>query len=1124
MADKLVEALADVKNAGVDTRSIDYVTEFDLSADSHNISAGMLRGLGPRYGMAPLVSQSIEQNVDGRDTYGILGSSNPTDTARAVYGSFRVYGIQTVPLIDQADVGTTNSPKQRKTYFWVCLGVAPTAGDATGLTMLCWVPLGVSTSSFWAWSPRAALAYGLLRPLVLSPAATFGVEPGNYRLSGTNTAGGSTYTQFRNVQNIAQVSGTLDYCATAVLGVAGQNVPAPWIVGSKVTDGDADTSATANFTNYGCPNFPIDRKFTTGARTWSLLNIGGIGLEAEYDFSKTPTYTDLAAVANQATTPAHLAGTFVDGSATLVQRVDATAPTYAQVGDVLWNDPANFMNTEHTLLLAAPGKPLALLLQGWQREGLSNLEQWIDLRKRRFSPPVRQTLDIDGIGTTRYTESGDSGPSATPVSTCWAAWEPYVSGAATRELSSLSRAAAPVSVALGAADTGILRADTVYEFTYAVYDKQLGIESNVGVPAKIRTDAADFVALCLWADEVDAGPLYRQRCPYLNSSLNIFGVTGQNFLSEISASSRRVINYTQFRVYYRPLGAFEWLPALFIDAAQFYFSPNLKELWACAGDSVGSVGGQPGGFNDFSDLPDDAYTCVLVWKQRVFWLSAKSLIFSLTNNGFSYPVANAVPIPQGEYKGALVHNYPGQADQDSRLIVFGSKETYVGKFTGERSQMAVQVSPDDIGTFFVDGSDFILNPWTSVTAFSYRSACVADGILYYWGPQGVYRDDARDTPTKISDGLEPDIFNLYAKQRTDDIHCTYSEQTKEIVWFYFDNTVYTTYSATEEQTKLLIYNTQTEEFFFGGTSACVDGSQKIISGSGTMDLVRETGGDRTVVFSRVSKASTGVQQAYFFDYRNRAGDMRYGLERMVNVIATPSAGTRRLTLPNGATGIAVGDLIATDQINAYTNDQTSAGAALVLEDFIGKVTAVNTVGTNYIDVLMPTNIDPAFSASGTLGALNAFPIYVNKSILAANATAGNAFNYAIASQYWCPFGMKFNAFWTYCHFLFKITLLKAEGLDESFGVDFSHRSPTSLDYISEFMVFGKEELGTWVGELNSDGSQQIYHPLDIGNDNFQGQGLKLKLSGLHYAHRWVLQYLAMYGNPQTFDFLKQFEG
>ncbi len=71
------------------------------------------------------------------------------------------------------------------------------------------------------------------------------------------------------------------------------------------------------------------------------------------------------------------------------------------------------------------------------------------------------------------------------------------------------------------------------------------------------------------------------------------------------------------------------------------------------------------------------------------------------------------------------------------MVVFGSQETYSGRFTGNQLQSPVQVSPDNVATFPVDGSDFVIESRTTITSFSSRSAIVAEGELYYWGPTGA---------------------------------------------------------------------------------------------------------------------------------------------------------------------------------------------------------------------------------------------------------------------------------------------------------------------------------------------------------------------------------------------------
>lgn len=1123
MSDVVEKFISTIVDAGLSLRSPDFSTEIALDSDCSNVTAGILRGLGPRYGMSPLVSQSTIQPVNtGPNTYGFLGSTLSVGN-EAVHDLYRIYGILSVPLIDQSQIGTAfTSIPQKKTYYFAAIGINDSSISPTP-NFFAFVPFGESSApTIYTWTMKAALAYGILRPAGLDNSGVLAESPWLLRLNTIN--GLSVDTPPRSLGDLSGMnSATVDYCSLATLSVSGSTINAPWIVGTRITQAGGE-SGTANFNgSFGSPNFIIDRKFKDVDRAYSLYNVSTAnGLESEFVYNKRPTNTDLLAVSDQDTTTAALQGTWVSTPSATVARLDGAGAGASNF--ILWHDIQNYMNTEHTLLLAAFGKPYALIVQSWQRAANKSLEQFVDLRNRRFKPT--QLLTTIPGGASRYLVNSVGAGGGTPVSTSWFTWPSFTRGTALVTDAASARNG-QIHVTLGAANSGILRANTVYEIAYSIFDKQLGNESNVGTPALIQTGAADFVGLTLFRDQVSGGN-YMQRIAAGTTCAAYVPLSTLNYIvpgaSPTSSGGKNAINYIEIRVYYRPEGSFEWLPALYIDAASYFYNPNLKELYACTGAIAGSVGGQPGGFNDYSELPDDAWNCVVVWKQRVFWLSDKSLVYSMTNNGFAYPVRNAVPIPQGSYKGAIVHNYPGQAEQDSRLVVFGTKEIYVGKFTGIRQQQWIQVSADEGGVFDVDGTDFVLNAWTSITAFSYRSACVADGILYYWGPQGVYRDDGRDTPTKISDDIEPNLFNLYAKQRTDDIHCVYSEQTKEITWFYFENGVYSTYDATQEQTKLLVYNTQTQQFFFGGMSACIDGSQKLITGAGVQDLVRSTDGDRTIVFSRVSKASSGIQQAYFFDYRNRAGDLRYGLERMVNVIATPATGQRRLTLPNGATGISVGDYISTDQIQAYTNNQDSGGTAITVEDFVGKVVAVNTTGTNYIDVLLPTDLTN-FQGAATLNALTSFPIYVSKTILAANASAGNAIPYSLETTFWCPNGLMYNAFWLYVHLLLKVELLKAEGLGLSPGFTFSHRTPTAPDWESQTIIFGREVDGVWDSTLNcSSNYQQTYHPLSVGEDGLVGQGLKLKLSGLHYAHKWVLQYLAAFANPQEYDFLKQFEG
>ena len=1123
MADKLDRFNGDVYGVGVFTRTSDFSADIQLTADASNITTGLQQGVGPRYGMSPILSQSIEAPaISGVLQYGILGSSNPTEVTRQVYGLYRVYGIIPVQLLDQEYIGSAaEAPLKDKTYFFVACGIDAAAGGvvANNQKFLAFVGLGYYAGVANYWGLKSALAYGLSRPFGLLDVAESSIYtyPASARLNTNDST--ALRSEVRRLTSIPTTP--LNYASIASLRVTGRDEPAEWLIGGATGSPGATTSCGSCIVTYGLPNFFGDRLLKNIKRQYSLFNLSTtVGMVTEFIYDKQPTASELVYTTAGDTNP-NLTNSWLS-SATAVNPLRGAGGT---ANFVLWNDAQNTMNTRHTLLLAAAKKPIVFLIQDWLRSSVQDPEQYVDLRNIRMKPPVKLT-NVPGGGS-RYTESGIGAGGATPKATCWYTWPAFVEGTALGTDAASARNG-QIHVTLGAADSGILRKNTVYELTYSIYDKQLGVESNVGIPACIQTSSTDYVALSLYRDRTSAG-VYQQEFPHGATASGYVPLDDASITSGAQTSTD-VLNYIQIRVYYREKGSFEWLPALFIDAAKYFFYPNHKELWACQGAIAGSVGGQPGGFNDYSEIPDDTYNCVLVWKQRVFWISEKSLLFSPQNNGFAYPVRNAVPVPGGSYKGAIIHNYPGQSEQDSRLVVFGSKDIYVGKFTGIRQQMTVQVSPDDLGSFDVDGSDFELNSWTSFTAFSYRSACVAEGLLYYWGPQGIFRDDGVQTPTRISDCLEPDLFSLYAKRNTDDIHCVYNNQSKEITWFYFDADVYDTYSEATAQTKLLVYNVISEKFYFSLTSACVDASFRIDATPPSNDPFynSKTYGERTIIIARASKANTGNHQAYFFDYKNRAGDLRYGLERMVTgANATGSSTTTILTLANGTTGISVGDYISTDQIQEYTKNVNSSAAAIVISDFVAKVTAVTSTT---ITVLLPTNLTR--TDSYTLNAIQAFPIYVGKTILSADASAGNAFPYSLESTYWCAGGMDYNAFWKFMHMMFKVSLLKAQGIGSDVGTaipgfTFSHRTPTSDGYISQVIKFGQvnDETNIWSPTLNSDGNQQIYHMMEPGNENMEGQGIKFKISGLQFAHRWVLQYLAAYASQiKGLDFLKRFEG
>ncbi len=478
------------------------------------------------------------------------------------------------------------------------------------------------------------------------------------------------------------------------------------------------------------------------------------------------------------------------------------------------------------------------------------------------------------------------------------------------------------------------------------------------------------------------------------------------------------------------------------------------------------------------------------YKNRFFWFSDKACVFSLSNNIFAYAGRNSISAVGGKFLGGIVHNYPGQAQQSSRLVIFGSDNTYVARFTGIREQTTVQISADAAGNYDIDGSDLVIDPWTSVTAFSYRSAVVADGILYWWGPQGIYRDDGVATPTKISGNLEPEIFEWYDPNKIGEINSSYNSKTKEITWFYPPKS-----TDDGQYTRTVVWSVADQTFERGQMPFKVDWSQGL-----NIETNIGTAGSRMMLGARETPSAT-IQRSYFYDEQNRAGDMYPKTDFIVKTVTTPVVGTRRLTLAAGydATNfatIAVGGRLAIQQFKKYTGSSTG-------DDLIASITAVNT-GSGYIDIALPTGATLPASAP-------TFDKYFPLWVATATGAGLNGINYQLKTNYWAPKGTNGYFFWLYCYLLAKVRLWLT---DLAIGPTLGYRTPTAVGTVSDQLVLTD----------NNDGNWQIYHPLTPGNDNAEGQAIRFILSGSHIGHEWVLQYMEAHGTPIDGDPLKRFEG
>ncbi len=1050
---------------GIQARGMDFQGDISLDISTYNMTQGLQQGLGPRYGMSAVPGQSFYQfNLPSLPQLPGLGTIEPQ---RRRAGVLAVYALR---LPDPSDI-----TKRVTTYAFVIV-----YDDSPSVIDIALTSTGTSTGS------------GVIESISSYIYSGFGEQ--SYATSTVSNYFAEAIIPDGTDRVIPLASALLypeesAYCSTAIISVTGPNVTTGWLLGSAVTNGDAThapnvafaiSSAiyglTASATEIPCgvPSEYNLQNFTTGPRAlkvFALKNDATLNIQYSLSLtSVTPSIFKKDIFGVNAVT--------LDVS-TITATKDTAGTTYSSTVAALINDPLSITNASYKAILIASSSPKICLFQDAYRQNYTTLvsggktNQWFDPTQNTYQPRSYPSAYLE---------------EAISQKTAFAAWPSFVRGTAM---------STTYNVKLGAADSGILRKKTVYEFTFSVYNKRLNFETNVGKCVKFQTGSTDdFVGLILYTPSGTTASAYSDyRAGTVNSMFPFFvnfvdsstGVRGyQNFLNDV-----------QYRFYYRQEGTFEWLPALFIDAAQYWFYPGGGTIVACNGPIAALPGGQPGAFNDYSPLPKDRYSCVLQYKDRVWWFSDKAINFSLRNNIFVYPGRNSISATGGQFNGGIVHNYPGQAEQSSRLVIFGTTETYVARFTGVRQQTNVQVSANTSGIFDIDASDLVIDPWTSVTAFSYRAAAIADGILFWWGSQGVFRDDGVNTPTRISQDLEPDLFSLYDPNKTAEIFGNYNNQTKEIEWFFTPKV-----QTADRYTESIIYNTLSGNWTRGryrSHIAWVQGLQ--------IDTAIGTAGFREVVGSMQTNPpfdyATNPQSVYFFDQKNRSGDMSPANSLIVKQVSTVSPTVKRLTLtesPPAATSIdttiAVGDMIALQQTTSYSG--------LAADDLIASVVA-RSQSARTIDITIP---EGATITNGVLAYNTYFPIWHAKR----DAAGLNGIPFNLATTYWIPDGVNGYFLWLFFYFLAKMRIWFNDTAD---GWTFSYRTPTSTGYISDFIPF----------EDNSDGNFQAYHPLRPGDDNMEGQGVKFTISGIHIGNEWVLQYLEAHGQPfmNQGDPLKRFE-
>jgi len=609
--------------------------------------------------------------------------------------------------------------------------------------------------------------------------------------------------------------------------------------------------------------------------------------------------------------------------------------------------------------------------------GSNDFVQWLDPTQSVYAPQSYDTWDYM-VGYYTETSLTISGVAAVKKQTCWQYASSYVQGTQSQQVVSPSTSPNPV--------TGVLVANTTYEYTYSVYNVLTGKESNVGTPALAFTTVANSAITIL------AG--------FINSSFPGYSHTGSPkwFGSSVAADNinyvneNMPINYLFYRLYYRELGSFEWLSAGEYSFASIYIEHNRPSIYIGINNSgAAGVGGQPGGFNDFSDLPTDDYIDVATFQGRMFWLTRGQLCWSRSDDLLSYPALNFAGAPSGEYRGMLPHFFAGQAQQNGRLVVFSSNGSFEGRFTGNLTQQQIRVSPTaQPQAVYVDGSDFVLSQRGSETAFSGRSAIVAEGILFFMGATGIYRDDGVALPKRISQDIEPLVFEAYDKTTTDEFFAYYNRRSGEILFFYRPDPNRPDLNPQGYLTKAWVYSLRTESF--GNQSDLVDfkgqtvgdnpgawsqyGYNQLIDWAQDLDLTRfetvpHAPGVRTLIGSRRDGSAT-VSRPYYHDDDCSGGDYRPGDEMMIKEIQRPDAATVRFILASGYSAtilaaIAVGTKIAIQNSTVYGDMPTAAN--------VDGYFVVKAKGAGYVDIEASGSL-PAVAAQ-TFTPAQYFPMFVD---------------------------------------------------------------------------------------------------------------------------------------------------
>jgi hypothetical protein len=1042
--------------------------EITWDKETHNVSGGIRRGVGVRYGIAPLAGHSNIETPAANQTNGLMRSESPNALVGTTgLGSRRrIYGILPITMAPYDG----SYPKKNRQFYLYIVGLTVSqigSPDFYDASLGASIVGGINKQESNFAAGLAQCSYLGELPLV----RRHKTELLNLPIDATSTPA--------SVAELLRIVEDRWWAPICHISISGKRVPYNWMFARTTSVPTATDAPSLNlwgstlsvglspYVNGGSPSEIITREFPENQRRMlKILCLDDDGYKIDISYSKEIDQSNTAPVVEYGNG---------DNYFNLTGATKAGASTsYSDVKNALIIDPQSYTNTKHDAILCAGEIPFAVVYQDWLKASRGMLPRFIDLSDVPSKPRLISVLKSNFMDS--------------EASTCL-----FIKPSSGFQF-----------VALGS-DTGFLRENIVYDFGVSYYNKLIDFESNVEF---ISTEGS-------WGSQDNYGMAVSYNAAAGFSMWNKLQASDLQFPWEYSNGSPKSgypqgrgfhINDYELRFYYRPSGIGEWLPAGSFDASQFFFYPDWPSYAAspsgtvygpviCKEEVGANIGGQPNGFNDYSSLPKQRYICVLNFQQRAFWFSQKSMHFSYQDNVYAYATRNTINCPDGEWRGGITFSRIDDNIMQSVILAFSDKGAYFGRFTGVKFKQNVRVSHESIGQFDVDGSDFIMDYLSDATAYSYRAAVCAEGIAYWWGPQGVYTWKGQGQSSKISLNLESDdesenIMNWVDTGRIDEVHCVYNKRDHEILWFYppkIDDPGYPTHC--------LVYNVENGRFYKYKIPCQVDSAQNIkIENDDTPDNVD---GERILIHCR-EDASSSVQRTFYFDSVNKSGDQVPGKELTVISFSSPDADTRRLNIASSHTSlstISIGNVISLQNVSGYAPTLTTA------KDFIGTVVGK---GASYIDIELPKGA--IFPASATLDAQTAFPIYhmgrISKGL--------HGIPWRISTNYWLPGGLAESWYWQYFYFLFKYREIPTPIRDNVNGI---------IEKIVSKFTFGHRTLGHEYGNPppyssqeiqffnNSRGHFQRLHQLENDERSANGQALSFYMSGIYIGDPWTLEYL-----------------